>query len=954
MQTILQFGIYLLLSLPLVAAYAMLGLGLVVIFRASRVLNLAHGAMAMVPAYVVYGLVNGGLSPILATPLGVAAGALLGMTVERWFIRPLRGQGPTAQTVGTVAVYGLAVAAVARIAGSGSKTAPTIFPAGGFRVSSSFVQWGHVGLLAVAVASAIGAVALFRYTRLGLSMRGAAENPAAAELMGIDPQRMARIAWALGGSLAGLAGILLAAVTTLNPFTLSLQMLPAFVAALIGGLASLPGVVVGATVVGVTQGIVPAFSLIPGFRGLAAQVGMPQLVLAAMALVVMYLRGDRFALAERAGLRAEQGRRRLVTAFDPTLATARTWRQRPGRLALVAVLVVWPFVAFPAWFPIDRFSLLKDVVLAGEFFVVAASLVMLIGWVGQISLAQATFLGMGAFGSALLSRHFGVGFPFSLLLSGVFAAGVATLLGIVALRVRGLYLAVATLIFAWMADEYLFVVPWFAGTGGAASIPASAIGVPDGIPYFDLTRPRTFYFVVMAIAAAVYFGLLNLRDSKTGRAFAAVRGSETAAAALGIHVTRTKLFAFALAGFIAGIGGNLVLTHQVTVVANQFSLQASLFYLAIVVVGGLRSLGGAIAASGIFAALNELFFRVPSLGSYLQLVSALLLAVILLVYPGGLAALPDTIRRVVRRFLPRPARSSADQVPGPTATDASAVAASLGQFLDGASSARSEASRDRVVLEATGVTVRFGGLTAVADASLRVVEGQIAGLIGPNGAGKTTLFNAISGLNSPQEGTIELLGEDVTRRPVHERAALGLGRTFQVIQLFPELTVFENLLVATHTHNQTGPLSHIAVTASAVHAELAAEDTCRRVVRFLGLQGIADRPVAGLPFGTLRMIELGRALATEAPVVMLDEPASGLDNTETDRMVDVLRYVRDELGVSILLIEHDVRMVTAVTDHIYVLNRGHLIAEGPPAEIQRNPDVMAAYLGEPDRAEVMS
>jgi branched-chain amino acid transport system ATP-binding protein len=258
-----------------------------------------------------------------------------------------------------------------------------------------------------------------------------------------------------------------------------------------------------------------------------------------------------------------------------------------------------------------------------------------------------------------------------------------------------------------------------------------------------------------------------------------------------------------------------------------------------------------------------------------------------------------------------------------------------------------------VALEASGITVQFGGLTAVDDASLQVRNGQIVGLIGPNGAGKTTLFNAVSGLNTSSSGRVLLRGIDVTALPVHERAAVGLGRTFQVIQLFPELTVFENLLVATHQHNRTGPLAHIVASARAVRSELAAEETCRRVIRFLGLVPIADRPVAGLPFGTLRMVELGRALVTGAPVLMLDEPASGLDNRETDALSAVLRRVRDDLGLSILLIEHDVRMVTSVTDYMYVLNRGALISEGSPATVQRDPAVVSAYLGEPLREQVL-
>ncbi|MDQ3757578.1 MAG: ABC transporter permease, partial [Actinomycetota bacterium] len=632
----IDFLVFGLLSLPLVGAYAMLAIGIVVVFRASKVLNLAHGAMAMLPAYLCYEANRRGLPMFAALPTGVLAGAGLGALTERLFVRPLSRQGPTAQTVGTVAVYGLVVAIAAQVWGSGSKIAPTVFGTGGVHVAGSVLRWGQLGLFAASLLCAAAFYALFRFTSVGLAMRGAAENPRAAGLMGINPDRMARLAWMLGGALAALAGILLAAVTNLQPYTLSLQMLPAFVAALLGGFGGLPSALAGAVAVGVAQGIVPAFAVVPGARGLASQVGMPQLVLTVMALLAMYFRGGRFSAGDsRAALASDAEATPVHTAFDKSVLPDSDGPKRLGRYAVLLLLVVWPFVGVPSFLaPLDTFSLLGDAILAAQYFIAASSIVMLTGWVGQISLSQGAFVGIGAFGAALVGRRIGLDFPFTLVVGGVLGAAASALLGVVALRVRGLYLAVATLIFAWMADEYLFVVPWFAGRGGSTSSTTEAIGARGGFPYFDFRERRTFYFVILGVAAAVLFGLLNLRDSKAGRAFAAVRGSESAAASLGIDVVRYKLLAFATAGFIAGVGGTLVLTHQVTVVPEQFSLRASLLILAIAVVGGLRSLGGTIAAAVVFAALSELFFRVPTLGEYLQLVSALLLAGILLVYPG--------------------------------------------------------------------------------------------------------------------------------------------------------------------------------------------------------------------------------------------------------------------------------------------------------------------------------
>jgi branched-chain amino acid transport system ATP-binding protein len=252
--------------------------------------------------------------------------------------------------------------------------------------------------------------------------------------------------------------------------------------------------------------------------------------------------------------------------------------------------------------------------------------------------------------------------------------------------------------------------------------------------------------------------------------------------------------------------------------------------------------------------------------------------------------------------------------------------------------------RTPVLLDARGVTVRFGGLTAVDDVSLRVCAGEIVGLIGPNGAGNTTMFNALLGLNQPSSGRVELFGHDVTDWPVHRRAALGVGRTFQILQLFGDLTVFDNLLVATHLQSRTGTWGGVTASRGARLSEIDARERVDAVLRLMELEEFADRRVAGLPFGVLRLVEVARTLVTGARLVCFDEPASGLDTAETERLIQWFRLLR-RIGVTLLVIEHDVPMVTRLCDHIYVLDRGRLLASGTAAEIQRDPAVVASYLG---------
>jgi ABC-type branched-subunit amino acid transport system ATPase component/ABC-type branched-subunit amino acid transport system permease subunit len=1005
-------AVSLVLSLPLVGAYAIFAIGIVLIYRASRMLNLAHGAMAMVPAYVLYELVKAGMPTAIAFPIGIGVGAGLGLAVERVFVRRLRPDGPTAQTVGTVAALGIMVALAVRVWGTAGLPAVEIFPRGRLSVGESGLQYGELGLFAIMLVVGGALFVLIQRTDIGLMMRGTAESRLAASLMGVNPDRMTSLAWGLGGALAALAGILLAAVTSLHPYALSLQVLPAFIAALIGGLGSLPGALAGAAIVGSVQGLVPLFGALGKLQG------APQLFLAVLAVVVMATRGKALEAADTTA-----GESRAVVS-SPRRATG---DERRGARRWGVVIAIVGLVSFP-YLPGVPSSVVGAANLAAVYTVIAVALVLLTGWVGQISLGHAALVGVGAYATGHIVEGFGVPFPLSLPLAALVSGAFAAVLGGVAVRVRGLYLAVATLVFAWMASEFLFRQEWFVKHGQIGERP---IGEPGALPFFDFSDRRTFFLVAAATAALVVFGAANIRDSKTGRAFFALRGSEMAAASLGIDVVRYKFLAFVTSGAIAGAAGNLIMTDARVVTPDQFTFNISLFYVAIAVVGGLTSLPGAVASGVLFAALAEVFYRVEALGAFLEIVSSLLLAIVLIAYRGGLASIPSRTRRLtdwllvrarprletVLARLPEQWRRRGEVGEGehprraPAAALWTSVRTSMGKagsraqalrqrspiaLLRGTSDvapaapldfkaalhtvttssnghgesdsadlaahrthdislARAQAAlvqpvgpRDErtPLIAAEHVTVRFGGLTAVNDASLTVREGEIVGLIGPNGAGKTTLFNAIAGYNTPTEGTIRLYGQDVTGLPVHRRARVGVARTFQLIQLFRELTVYDNLLVATHVHNPTGFGSHLVVSGDALRHEGDAVDRVNEILELLDLAHLADRPTGDLPFGVLRMIEVARALVTGFRVVMLDEPASGLDNTETDRLIEVLRFVRG-LGVTLLLIEHDVRMVTGVSDYMYVLEQGRMIAEGPPEQIQRDPLVIAAYLGEP-------
>ncbi|MEX2554854.1 MAG: branched-chain amino acid ABC transporter ATP-binding protein/permease [Actinomycetota bacterium] len=559
----------------------------------------------------------------------------------------------------------------------------------------------------------------------------------------------------------------------------------------------------------------------------------------------------------------------------------------------------------------------------------ALSLNVLMGYAGQISLGHGAFLGIGAFASGLVTAR-GPQAPFVVGLLVAAAAGglFAFALGIPALRLKGLHLAIVTAGFAFMMEFSFF--RWTPLTGGSSGI--------------ELPRPRagTFAFLENADYLSVLLVLLlgiwlldrNLFRSKLGRAFLAIRWDEPVAQSFGIDVARYKLIAFVIAGALGGIAGSMY-GHLIQFVSSvSFDFNFSLLLVIIVVVGGLGSRTGVLVAALAFAFMPRVL---SALRGWDLLIGPLLLIDVVVRNPKGLGAAmreramkrraktkKGVVATVHEQSMPK-----LPSMPRPTGLpERPAILAGT------------------PLLEVRDVSVRFGGLQALEGVSLTVPKGKIVGLIGPNGAGKTTFFNAISGVVRPQQGRIRFLGQDITTRPPHERVGLGIGRTFQLIGLAKDLTVRENFLLAQHLLAGYGLTQAMLALPRANRVERELEERATQAIEALGFERYRDTPVASLSHGQQRIVELGCALVTAPDLLLLDEPSAGMSPAAAESLAERLRDIRDDLGRTVLLIEHNIPLVLDVCDEISVLNFGQLLASGTTEEIARDPLVLGAYFGE--------
>ncbi len=750
----------------------------------------------------------------------------------------------------------------------------------------------------IVIASALiagGFYLLFAHTRTGRALRATAVNRRGARLMGIQPERSGQLAFLLAAILGGISGVLISPTTTIyydSGFGIGLK---GFVGAVIGGLASYPVAALGALGLGLLESFssfwASAFKEVIVFTAL-----IPALLWLSLKRPAQHEEGD-FGLVEKA---------RLGTAAQVRLV----WGI--GALALlVAPLVLGEF----------QVTMLNYIALSS---LVALGCVLLTGIAGMTSFGQAAFVGIGAYATGYLSTASGMSPWLALCLALGVTLACSLLIGLLTLRLSGHFLPLGTM--AWSLSLYhLFGnMDWLGGQTGMSGIPPLVLA---GRP---ITDSREFYYLCWAIVVVALISLRWLLDSRPGRSIRMLNAAPLAAAAFGAQLTRYRISVFVIAALLAAVSGWLY-AHMVRFVnPSPFSLNASIEYLFMAVVGGAGNLLGALLGSGAMTTLKlwlqDILPRITSVGSSIEIIVFGIGVIALLQFTsqgivGWLAALLPLSSRPVL----------------PSTAGAGALPRRVQQSL-----ASPQQSLATPLLQVSGARKEFGGLVAVKDVSFAVNAGEVLGLLGPNGAGKSTLFNILTGVLPATSGKVIYAGKEIQGLSPPQIARLGIARTFQHVQLHPGLSVLENVAVGAYLRGRGGILRAMLRLDRSSERALFVE--AMRHLERVGLEQLALRPAGTLALGQQRLVEVARALASDPAVLLLDEPAAGLRAHEKESLARVLARLRDD-GMAVVLVEHDMPFVMSLADRLVVINFGEHIASGSPTEVQANPVVQEAYLG---------
>ncbi|HTU97527.1 MAG TPA: branched-chain amino acid ABC transporter permease/ATP-binding protein [Solirubrobacteraceae bacterium] len=899
-----QILLFILLGLGPGALIAAISLGVVLTYRGSGVINLATGGVAMIGGYAYWSLKTGqvagvqlGTAPALVCSLVIVL--IFGVLAELIAFRPLRNASPLAKLVSSLGVLLIAQATVLLAFGNTPEPEPTILPQSIVHVFGAVIPVDRFILTGIVIAMAAALAAAYRWSRFGLATRAASENEVAAMLGGLSPRLLSLGNTLVASFIAGAVGILAAAITELDSETLPLQIVPALTAALIARFTSFGLACAAGIGLGIIESLIQYASSQSWFpqAGGSAIPGVAELVIFLITVAVMFLRG---ASLPRRGDLVEQ-----------SLPQA----PRPNNLVRTSLIVGVVCAVALVVLPYDFREALINTMIGT---VMALSLVVLTGFVGQISVVQLSLAGVAGFTISHLAVNAGIGFPLALIIGTAAALVLGMITAVSALRVRGVSLAVVTLAAAVAIENFGFTNPTWGGGQTGSPVPEPHLFGLDLGPAahfrgLDGNQPSpVFGWVVLAFTIAVCLLVGYVRRGKLGQRMLAVRSNERAAAAAAINPRNVKLAAFAISAVIAGVAGSLYAYNFGSVSGDRFDAFIALSLIAFAYAGGITLISGAafaglISTQALFPYALDKWFGLN--GNWFLLFGGVILVVTLIQNPDGVAG--AFYRRTHRRptfspDLPEVAPAPADSEAGPA---------------PGRRLAAPEGAEP--VLRVRGLSVAFGGVQALTEVDLEVGEGELVGLIGPNGAGKTTFVDAVTGFVR-HSGTVELSGRAVAGQSPHAIAAMGCARTWQGTDLFDDLDVRENLAVAA------------GATATA--------DDIDALLTQVGLAPVAGAMPAELSEGQRKLVGLARAVVSRPALLCLDEPAAGMDTHESQALGRRLRDLADH-GQSTLLIDHDMGLVLGICDRVVVLEFGRVIADGAPDVVRRDAAVMSAYLG---------
>jgi ABC-type branched-subunit amino acid transport system ATPase component/ABC-type branched-subunit amino acid transport system permease subunit len=614
------------------------------------------------------------------------------------------------------------------------------------------------------------------------------------------------------------------------------------------------------------------------------------------------------------------------------LSSLGSW-QTVFKTVLVAGLLAWPLVYHSAYS-------LRVMIGGGLSTIITIGVVIILGQAGQLSFGHSAFYAIGAYTSGLLVVNLKFPTWAGLILGPVMAGVIALFVGRPVLKLRYFYLALATIGLGQIVLVLVVQLRKYTGsTIGLAPVPNLKIG---GMSFSSNLQK---YYLVWVIAIVFIVFVDRTLKYRVGRALRAIATSEIASRTLGVRTANWKLLAFVTSAVLCGVAGALYGFVYGSITPTAFSFSAAILPIVMMLLGGGTVWGSVVGAILMTWVVNGF----QSVGRYTGVIYSVIMILLLIFLPAGFMLRPDQRARVKAFFrrerleetairstpLELAPQAAGPLAPAPIESLPESAANAVGSQANSAATA---------LLEIERLSVRFGGLKAVEDVGLKVLEGQIVALIGPNGAGKTTLFNAVSRLQKLTEGKVRFAGEDVTRWSASNTARLGMARTFQNLRIYVNMTVLENVLVGCHRHERSGLWAGGLGLPHQRREERASRDQAMRALAVVGLEDSAYLPAASLPYGSQRLVEVARALASEPRLLLLDEPAAGMNACERNHLIERIRGIRDS-GLTVLLVEHDIELVMGISDQVYVLDYGRLIAEGRPEVVQNDPAVIEAYLG---------